>query len=79
MALCLFLYFTYFLLLVLNFLVHISCWLNWKRDTFMVRFEKYLAINYIFYVFILQKGMLFSQSLRIKFQKCSAQTMVGPP
>ena len=48
----------------------------------MVHFENYLVISYIFYVFILQKGELFSQSRRVKFQKFSgpsAPTMVWSP
>ena len=71
MAFCLFLYFAQFLLLALNFLVHIFCCLKLKRDTFMVHCGKYLAISYIFYVFILQKAVLFSQTRRAKFQKFS--------
>ena len=48
----------------------------------MTHFEKYLVISYIFYMFILQKAVLFSQSRRVRFQKFSgppAPTMVGPP
>ena len=37
----------------------------------MVHCGKYLAISYIFYVFILQKAVLFSQTRRVKFQKFS--------
>ena len=48
----------------------------------MVYFEKYLVISYIFHVFILQKGVLFSQSRRVKFQTFSGRsvpTIVEPP
>ena len=61
---------------------NIFCYLELKRDTFMVHCGKYLVISYIFDVFILQKAMLFSQSRGVKFQKFSgpsAPTMVGPP
>ena len=53
-----------------------------EKNTFMVRCGKYLFISYIFYVFILQKAVPFSQSRGVKFQKFSGPstpTMVGPP
>ena len=61
---------------------NIFCYLELKRDTFMVHCGKYLVISYIFYMFILQKVVLFSQSRGAKFQNfsgLSAPTMVGPP
>ena len=51
---------------------NIFCYLELKRDTFMVHCGKYLVISYIFYVFILQKAVLFSQSRGVKFQNVLA-------